>query len=64
MGAFSVDPPALLAVVDRMSEFDGQLEAHLAHAANSVAQLGTAWYGDAGDAERAAVTNWDMGVPK
>ena len=62
MGAFSVDPSAVLTVVDRMSEFDGQLEAHLAQAANSVARLGTAWYGDAGDAERAAQQEWDEGA--
>jgi WXG100 family type VII secretion target len=62
MGPFSVDPSALLAVVDRMSEFDGQLEGHLAQAADSVAQLGTAWYGDAGEAERAAQQRWDEGA--
>ena len=48
VSGFQVDPAALLAVVDRMSEFDSQLEAHLAQAASSVAPLGTSWYGDGG----------------
>lgn len=62
MGAFSVDPAALLAVIDRMSAFDSDLEAHLVQAANSVARLGTSWYGDGGDAERAAQARWDEGA--
>lgn len=62
MGAFSVDPAALLAVVDRMSTFDQQLEAHLAQAAASVAQLGNSWYGDGGEAERSAQQRWDEGA--
>jgi ESAT-6 family protein len=52
VSAFRVDPAALLAVVDRISEFDQELEGHLSHAANSVAQLGTSWYG-AGSVRRA-----------
>jgi WXG100 family type VII secretion target len=62
VSAFKVDPGALLAVVDRMAEFDQQLEGHLARAAASVAQLGTSWYGDAGQAERAARQRWDEGA--
>jgi WXG100 family type VII secretion target len=62
VSSFKVDPAALLAVVDRMSEFDQQLEAHLAHAAGSVAQLGTSWYGDGGQAERSAQQRWDEGA--
>ncbi|MBP1819287.1 WXG100 family type VII secretion target [Mycobacterium sp. OAE908] len=62
MAAFSVDPAALLAVIDRMTAFDSELEAQLAQAANSVARLGTAWYGDGGEAERAAQARWDEGA--
>ena len=62
MSAFNVDPAALLAVVDRMSAFDSELEAHLAQAANNVAQLGTSWHGEAGDAERAAQARWEEGA--
>jgi WXG100 family type VII secretion target len=62
MGAFSVDPAALLAVIDRMTAFDSDLEAHLAQAANSVARLGTTWYGDGGEAERAAQARWNEGA--
>jgi WXG100 family type VII secretion target len=62
MSAFSVDPAALLAAVDRMSAFDSELEGHLAQAAGSVSRLGTAWYGDAGEAERAAQARWDEGA--
>jgi WXG100 family type VII secretion target len=57
-----VDPAALLAVVDRMSEFDQELEGHLAHAASSVAQLATSWYGDGGEAERSAQRRWNQGA--
>lgn len=57
-----MDPAALLTVVDRMAEFDQQLEAHLAHAAASVAQLGTSWFGDAGDSERSAQQRWNEGA--
>jgi WXG100 family type VII secretion target len=62
MGAFSVDPAALLAAIDRMAAFDSDLEAHLAHAANSVTRLGTTWYGDGGEAERAAQARWNEGA--
>lgn len=62
MTAFRVDPAALLAVVDRMSEFDQQLEAHLAQAAASVAHLGTSWSGDGGESERSAQQRWDEGA--
>lgn len=62
MSAFKVDPTALLAMVDRMAEFDQQVEAHLAHAAGSVAQLGSSWYGDGGEAERSAQQRWDEGA--
>ncbi|TRW86177.1 WXG100 family type VII secretion target [Mycolicibacterium sp. 018/SC-01/001] len=62
MGAFSVDPAALLSVVDRMSAFDSELEAHLAQVASSVARLGVTWQGDAGEAERAAQDRWDQGA--
>jgi WXG100 family type VII secretion target len=62
VSAFHVDPAALLAVVDRMSQFDQQLEAQLSHAAGSVASLGTSWYGDGGQAERSAQQRWDEGA--
>lgn len=62
MSSFQVDPTALLAVVDRMAEFDSQLEAHLAHARSSVAALGTSWYGDGGEAERSAQRRWEQGA--
>lgn len=62
MSSFSVDPATLLAVIDRMTAFDSELEAHLAQAANSVARLGTSWYGDGGEAERAAQARWNEGA--
>lgn len=62
MSAFAVDPAALLSVVDRMSQFDGQLEAQLARAAASVTQLGTSWYGDGGESERSAQQRWEDGA--
>ncbi|MCG7594955.1 WXG100 family type VII secretion target [Mycobacterium sp. PSTR-4-N] len=62
MSAFSVDPAALLAAVDRMSAFDSELDKHLAQIASSVARLGTSWQGDAGEAERAAQARWDEGA--
>lgn len=61
-GAFRVDPAALLSVVDRMAEFESQLEAHLAQAASSVTRLGASWYGDGGEAERAAQQRWNDGA--
>lgn len=61
-GAYRVDPAALLAVVDRMAEFESQLEAHLKEAAQSVTRLGSSWYGDAGEAERAAQQRWNDGA--
>ena len=62
MSAFSVDPAALLAAVDRMSAFGSELDEHLAQVASSVARLGTSWQGDAGDAERTAQARWDEGA--
>jgi WXG100 family type VII secretion target len=62
MSAFRVDPAALLAVVDRMSSYEQELEGHLAQAASSVAQLGTSWSGDGGAAERSAQERWDEGA--
>jgi WXG100 family type VII secretion target len=62
MSEFSVNPAALAAVIDRMTAFDSALEAHLAHAAGSVARLGSSWYGDAGEAERSAQAQWDEGA--
>ncbi|MEH3140740.1 MAG: WXG100 family type VII secretion target [Mycobacterium kyogaense] len=62
MGAFSADPAALLAAVDRMAAFDSELEGHLAQAESSVARLGTSWHGDAGEAEQAAQARWDEGA--
>ncbi|MCX2712226.1 WXG100 family type VII secretion target [Mycolicibacterium sp. J2] len=62
MSAFSVDPAALLAVIDRMTAFDGDLEGHLAQAAGSVMRLGSSWYGDGGEAELAAQARWNEGA--
>lgn len=62
MSAFRVDPVALLAVVDRMASFEQELEAHLTHAASTVSQLGTSWYGDGGEAERSAQQRWNEGA--
>jgi WXG100 family type VII secretion target len=62
MSAFRVEPAALLAVADRMSSFEQELEGHLAKAASSVAQLGTSWYGDGVEAERSAQQSWDEGA--
>jgi len=62
VSAFSVDPAALLSAVDRMSAFDSELEGHLAQVAGSVSRLGTSWYGDAGEAERAAQDRWNEGA--
>ena len=50
MAGFSVDLAALLAAVDQMSQFDGQLEQSLARAKASVESLGLSWQGDAADA--------------
>jgi WXG100 family type VII secretion target len=62
VSAFAVDPAALLAVVDRMSEFDRELEGHLGRAESSVARLGTSWDGDAGEAGRMAQQRWHDGA--
>ncbi|TLH66713.1 hypothetical protein C1S80_06470 [Mycolicibacterium aubagnense] len=62
MSEFSVNPAALAAVIDRMTAFDSDLEAHLTQAAGSVARLGSSWYGDAGEAERSAQAQWDEGA--
>ncbi|GCB01048.1 MULTISPECIES: WXG100 family type VII secretion target [Mycobacteriaceae] len=62
MSEFSVNPAALAAVIDRMTAFDSDLEAHLAQAAGSVARLGSSWYGDAGEAERSAQAQWNEGA--
>jgi WXG100 family type VII secretion target len=45
-----------------MGSFEEELEGHLAQAASSVAQLGTSWYGDGGEAERSAQQRWDEGA--
>lgn len=62
MAAFSVDLEALLAAVDQMSHFDGQLEQSLARAKASVESLGLSWHGDAADAQQAAQTQWNDGA--
>jgi len=62
MAGFRVDPEALLAAVDRMSEFDQRVEANLARVSATVERLGASWYGDAGQSERAAQDRWNQGA--
>src|SRR6185312_9710295 len=62
MAAFSVDLESLLAAVDRMSQFDGQLEQSLARAKSSVESLGLSWQGDAANAQQTAQTQWNDGA--
>lgn len=62
MAAFSVNLQALLAAVDQMSQFDGQLEQSLARAKASVESLGLSWEGDAANAQQAAQTQWNNGA--
>ena len=62
MAGFRVDPAALLAAADRMSEFDERVEANLARVTATVEQLGASWHGDGGEAERAAQDHWNKGA--
>ena len=62
MAAFSVDLQALLAAVDQMSQFDGQLEQSLARVTASVESLGLSWHGDAASAQHAAQAQWNSGA--
>lgn len=62
MAAFSVDLEALLAAVDQMSQFDGQLEQSLARAKASVESLRLSWHGDASTAQQAAQNQWNSGA--
>ncbi len=62
MAGFSVDLEALLAAVDQMSQFDGQLEQSLVRAKASVDSLGLAWRGDAANAQQAAQDQWNSGA--
>ena len=62
MAGFRVDPEALLAAADRMSEFDQRVESNLARVSATVERLGASWHGDGGAAERAAQDRWDQGA--
>ena len=50
MPGLTVDPEALLASVDQMSQFESQLEQSLARVKASVLSLGMSWHGDAAGA--------------
>ncbi len=62
MAGFSVDPEALLAAVDQMSQFDSRLEQSLARAKSSVESLGLSWHGDGAGAQQAAQAQWNRGA--
>jgi WXG100 family type VII secretion target len=62
MAGFTVDLQALLAAVDQMSQFEGQLEQSLARVKASVQSLGLSWQGDGASAQRAAQEQWDSGA--
>jgi len=62
MAGFTVDLQALLAAVDAMSAFEGQLEQSLARAKASVESLGSSWQGDAAGAQQAAQAQWNSGA--
>ncbi|HEX2284884.1 MAG TPA: WXG100 family type VII secretion target [Mycobacterium sp.] len=62
MAGFTVDLQSLLAAVDQMSQFEGQLEQSLARAKASVESLGLSWQGDAASAQQAAQAQWNSGA--
>ena len=62
MGAFKVDPAVLLAVADRMSEFEQHMEQALAQLEAVERRLGTAWDGSGGQAQAAAQQRWTEGA--
>jgi WXG100 family type VII secretion target len=62
MPAFSVDPPALLAAVDQMSNFNERLEQSLARVKASMATLAPLWHGDAAGAQQSAQQQWESGA--
>lgn len=62
MGAFRVDPAALLSAADRMSEFEQHLEDRLAQVTAAQKSLGNAWDGSGGQAQAAAAQRWSEGA--
>lgn len=62
MGAFRVDPAALLAAADRMSKFEEHMEGMLAQVTAAERALGTAWDGTGGQAQAAAQQQWSEGA--
>jgi WXG100 family type VII secretion target len=62
MPAFSVDPQALLAAVDQMSNFNERLEQSLARVKASMATLDPLWRGDAAGAQQSAQQQWESGA--
>ncbi|KUH81291.1 MULTISPECIES: WXG100 family type VII secretion target [unclassified Mycobacterium] len=62
MASFSVDLPALLASVDQMSAFHGQLEQSLSRVRASAESLGLSWHGDAASAQQSAQAQWNSGA--
>ena len=62
MGAFRVDPAALLSAADRMSQFEQRMEAKLAQVSAAERLLGTSWDGAGGQAQAAAQQRWSEGA--
>lgn len=62
MGAFRVDPAALLAVVDQMAAFNKRVEASLAQASALADRIGDSWSGQGAEAEYAAHQQWAQGA--
>ncbi|WP_057003452.1 WXG100 family type VII secretion target [Mycobacterium kyorinense] len=62
MSAFRVDPAALLAAAERMSQFEQQMEDKLAHLTATERSLGTAWDGSGGQAQAGAQQRWSEGA--
>lgn len=62
MGAFKVDPAALLAAADQMSSFEQRMEQTLAQLAAVEHQLGATWDGCGGQAQAAAQQRRTEGV--
>lgn len=62
MGAFRVDPAALLAAADRMSNFEEHMEGMLAQVTAAERSLGAEWDGTGGQAQAAAQQRWSEGA--
>lgn len=62
MSGFRVDPAALISAADRMSDFEQHTEAQLSQLAAAQQQLGSAWDGAGGEAQRAAQQRLSEGI--